>query len=62
MPPVPEMDLCQGAYFGVLADNGLSNLWQTSMSVIIKKIFSFCSFDIFLLMHVIFEQDKTALS
>lgn len=35
MPPAPEMDLCQGAYIGVLADNGLSNLRQTAMSVII---------------------------
>lgn len=38
MSPVPEMGFCQGAYIGVLADNGLANLQQTTMSVIIKNL------------------------
>lgn len=38
MSPVPEMGFCQGAYIDVLADNGLANLQQTTMSVIIKNL------------------------
>lgn len=37
MSLVPEMGFCQRAYIGVLADNGLANLRQTTMSVIIKN-------------------------